>query len=128
MKSDLIYSLPYLDEYEYKNINLSKIREKKFKLSLFDNNIRIKNSQTIDFYFFEYFSLQRITHLTIGYFYNISELNKFFGKIKLYELCNMKKFICFLKSNNKINEKSLTTFFKLEWPKNTLESIKIMVQ
>ena len=128
MKSDLIYSLPYLDEYEYKNINLLKIREKKFKLSLFDNNIRIKSSQSIDFYFFEYFSLQRITHLTIGYFYNISELNKFFRKIKLYELCNMKKFICFLKSNNKINEKSLTNFFKLEWPKNTLESIKIIFE
>ena len=128
MKSDLIYTIPYLDEYEYKNINLSKINQKKFKLVLFDNNIKIKKSQTIDFYFFEYFSLQRITHLIIGYFYNISELNEFLGKIKLYELCNMKKFICFLKSNNKINEKSLTKFFKLEWPKNTLETIKIIFE
>ena len=128
IKSDLIYSLPYIDEYEYKNINLSKINEKKFKLVLFDNNIKVKNSQSIDFYFFEYFSFQRITHLIIGYFINISELNKFLKKIKLYELCNMKKFICFIKSNNKINEKTLTTFFKLEWPKNTLESIKIIFE
>ena len=128
IKSDLIYSLPYIDEYEYKNIHISQKNEKKFKLVLFDNNIKIKNSQSIDFYFFEYFSLQRITHLILGYFYNISELNKFLKKIKLYELCNMKKFICFLKNNNKISEKSLTTFFKLEWPKNTLESIKIIFE
>ena len=128
MKSDLIYTIPYLDEYEYRNINFSKKNQKKFKLVLFDNNIKIKKSQTIDFYFFEYFSLQRITHLIIGYFHNISELNSFLGKIKLYELCNMKKFICFLKSNSKINEKSLTKFFKLEWPKNTLETIKIIFE
>ena len=129
VKPDLIYSLPYLDEYEYKNIHSLKInQEKKFKLVLFDNNIRIKNSQTIDFYFFEYFSLQRITHLIIGYFHNIKELNKLLTKIKLYELCNMRKFVCFLKSNNKINEKTLTTFFKLEWPKNALESIKIIFE
>ena len=103
VKPDLIYSLPYLDEYEYKNINLKKRNKKKFKLVLFDNNIKIKNSQTIDFYFFEYYSLQRITKLVIGYFSNIKELNKFLGKIKLEELCNMKKFICFLKNNGKIN-------------------------
>ena len=128
IKSDLIYSLPYLDEYEYKNIKLSNTNKKRFKLVLFDNNIRIKKSQTIDFYYFEYFSLQRITKLVLGYIYNISELNSFLNKIKLYELCNMKNFICFLKSNNKINEKSLTTFFKLQWPKNTLTSIKIIFE
>ena len=129
IKPDLMYSLPYLEEYKYKNINsLEMNQEKKFKLVLFDNNIRIKNSQTIDFYFFEYFSLQRITHLTIGYFHNIKELNALLTKIKLYELCNMRKIICFLKSNNKINEKTLTTFFKLEWPKNSLESIKIIFE
>ena len=128
IKSDLMYSLPYLDEYEYKNIKLSSTNKKRFKLVLFDNNIRIKKSQTIDFYYFEYFSLQRITKLVLGYIHNISELNLFLNKIKLYELCNMKNFICFLKSNNKINEKSLTTFFKLQWPKNTLTSIKIIFE
>ena len=128
IKPDLIYSFPHLDEYRYKNIDYSKINQKEFKLVLFDNNIRIKKSQTIDFYFFEYFSLQRITNLNIGYFYNISELNLYLEKIKLYELCNMKKFVCFLKSNNKINEKSLTKFFKLQWPKNTLESIKLIFE
>ena len=128
IKSDLIYSLPYLDEYEYKNIKLSSQNKKSFKLVLFDNNIRIKNSQTIDFYYFEYYSFQRITKLVLGYIYNISELNLFLNKIKLYELCNMKNFICFLKSNNKVNEKSLTTFFKLQWPKNTLTSIKIIFE
>ena len=128
VKPDLIYSLPYLDEYEYKNINLKKRNKKKFKLVLFDNNIKIKNSQTIDFYFFEYYSLQRITQLVIGYFSNIKELNKFLSKIKLDELCNMKKFICFLKNNGKINEKSLTTFYKQQWPKNTLETIKIIFE
>ena len=128
IKSDLIYSLPYLEEYEYKNICSYNTNKKKFKLVLFDNNIRIKKSQTIDFYFFEYYSLQRITKLILGYFYNISELNMFLNKIKLYELCNMKNFICFIKSNNKINEKSLTTFFKLQWPKSTLVSIKLIFE
>ena len=75
IKSDLIYSLPYLDEYEYKNIKISNKAKKSFKLLLFDNNIRIKKSQTIDFYYFEYYSLQRITKLVLGYIYNISELN-----------------------------------------------------
>jgi hypothetical protein len=128
VKPDLIYSLPYLDEYEYKNVNIRKKNKKKFMLVLFDNNIKIKSSQIIDFYFFEYYSLQRITKLVIGYFNNLKELNKFLGKIKLYELCNMKKFICFLKNNMKINEKSLATFFKLHWPKNTLETIKIIFE
>ena len=40
----------------------------------------------------------------------------------------MKKFTCFMKSNYKINEKSLTTFFKLDWPKNTLNCIKIIFE
>ena len=128
IKSDLIYSFPYLDEFKYKNINYIDRNQKVFKLVLFDNNIRIKKSQTIDFYYFEFFSIQRINNLILGYFHNISELNTFLGKIKLYELCNMKKFVCFLKSNNKINEKSLTKFFKLQWPKNTLESIKLIFE
>ena len=33
-----------------------------------------------------------------------------------------------MKSNYKINEKSLTTFFKLDWPKNTLNCIKIIFE
>jgi hypothetical protein len=40
----------------------------------------------------------------------------------------MKQFTCFLKSNHKIKEKSLATFFKLDWPKNTLTSIKIIFE
>ena len=55
VKPDLIYSLPYLDEYEYKNVNVGKKNKKKFKVILFDNNIKIKNTQTIEFYFFEYY-------------------------------------------------------------------------
>ena len=125
-KSDLIYSFPCLDENKYIKFNLKK--KKKFRLLLFDNNINIKKNKIIDFYFFEQYSLKRIEDLCIGYFLNISELNRFLRKIKLHELCNLKKFKCFLKSNYKIKEKSLSTFFKLDWPKNTLTSIKIIFE
>ena len=95
---------------------------------MFDNNIKIRKNKIIDFYFFEEYSLKRIEDLQLGYFLNISELVRFFRKIKLYELCNMKKFTCFLQSNHKIDEKTLSAFFKLDWPKNTLTSIKIIFE
>ena len=125
-KLDLIYSFPCLDENKY--IKFIPKKKKKFKLVLFDNNINIKKNKIIDFYFFEEYLLKRIEDICIGYFLDISELNIFLRKIKLYELCNLKKFTCFLKSNYKIKEKSLSTFFKLDWPKNTLTSIKIIFE
>ena len=127
INSDSIYSFPCLEEKEYSKFNLNN-KKKKFKLLLFDNNINIRDNKIIDFYFFENFSIKRIEDLSLGYFNNILELNKFLKKIKLYELCNMKKFSCFLKNNYKIKEKSLTTFFKLDWPKNTLTSFKIIFE
>ena len=127
-KFSSIYSLPYLNEDEYIKFNINNKKKKKFKLILFDNNIIIKKNNIIDFYCFEQYSLKKINQLTLGYFFNISELNKFLRKIKLYELCNMTKFTCFLKSNHKITEKALSTFFKLDWPKNSLTSIKIIFE
>ena len=127
-KFDSIYSLPYLNEDEYTKFNIQNKKKKKFKLILFDNNIIIKKNNIIDFYCFEQYSLKKINQLTLGYFYNISELNTFLRKIKLNELCNMTKFTCFLKSNHKITEKTLSTFFKLDWPKNSLTSIKIIFE
>ena len=38
------------------------------------------------------------------------------------------KIFLFLKNIYKIKEKSLTTFFKLVWPKNTLTSFKIIFE
>ena len=128
ISSDSIYCFPSLDEKEYIKFNNKNINKKKFKLILFDNNISINKNKIIDFYFFEHYSISRITELNIGYFVHILELNRFLRKIKLYELCNMKKFTCYLKSNYKINEKSLSTFFKLNWPKNILTSIKIIFE
>ena len=127
-KLDSIYSLPILNEDEYIKFNIQNKKKKKFKLILFDNNIHIKKNNIIDFYCFEQYSLKKIEELTLGYFFNLSELNRFFKKIKLNELCNMKKFTCFLKSNHKITEKTLSTFFKLDWPKNSLTSIKIIFE
>ena len=127
-KFSSIYSLPYLNEDEYTKFNINNKKKKKFELILFDNNIIIKKNNIIDFYCFEQYSLKKINELTLGYFFNISELNKFLRKIKLYELCNMTKFTCFLKSNHKITEKALSTFFKLDWPKNSLTSIKIIFE
>ena len=127
-KCDSIYSLPYLNEDEYTKFNIQNKKKKKFKLILFDNNIIIKKNNILDFYCFEQYSLKKINQLTLGYFYNISDLNTFLRKIKLNELCNMTKFTCFLKSNHKITEKTLSTFFKLDWPKNSLTSIKIIFE
>ena len=127
-KFDSIYNFPCLDEKEYNQFNIIKNKKKQFKLLLFDNNINIRKNKIIDFYFFEQYSLKRIQDLCLGYFINISELNRFLGKVKIYELFNMKKFTCFLKSNHKINEKTLSTFFKLDWPKNTLTCIKIIFE
>ena len=125
---DSIYNFSCLDEKEYNKFNIFNKKKKQFKLILFDNNISISKKTIIDFYFFEHFSLKRIEDLYLGYFLNISELNRFLKKIKLYELCNLKQFTCFLKSNHKIKEKSLSTFFKLDWPKNTLTGIKIIFE
>ena len=127
-KSDSIYNFSCLDEKEYNKFNITKNKKKQFKLLLFDNNINIRKNKIIDFYFFEQYSLKRIQDLCLGYFMNILELNRFLSKIKIYELFNMKQFTCFLKSNHKIKEKSLATFFKLDWPKNTLTSIKIIFE
>ena len=127
-KSDSIYSFPIFNDKENLKFNVINDKKKKFKLILFDDSIKIRKNKIIDFYYFEQYSIKRIEKLSLGYFLNISELNRFFGKIKLYELCNMKKFTCFIKSNHKIDEKSLSTFFKLDWPKNTLTSIKIIFE
>ena len=127
-KSDSIYNFSCINEYYYNRININNSKKNQFDLLLFDNNINIRKNKIIDFYFFENYSLKKIQHLCLGYFFNISELNRFLKKIKLNELWNMKKFTCFMKSNYKINEKSLTTFFKLDWPKNTLNCIKIIFE
>ena len=127
-KSDSIYNFSCLNENIYNRININDTKNSRFNLLLFDNNINIRKNKIIDFYFFENYSLKKIEDLCLGYFFNISELNRFFKKIKLYELFNLKKFTCFLKSNHKIDEKSLSTFFKLDWPKNTLTSIKIIFE
>ena len=127
-KFDSIYSLPYLNEDEYIKFNIHNKKKKNFKLILFDKNIIIKKNNIIDFYCFEQYSFKKITQLVLGYFVNISELNTFLRKIKLNELCNMIKFTCFLKSNHKITEKTLSAFFKLDWPKNSLTSIKIIFE
>ena len=127
-KSDSIYNFSCINEYYYNRININNSKKNQCDLLLFDNNINIRKNKIIDFYFFENYSLKKIQHLCLGYFFNISELNLFLKKIKLNELWNMKKFTCFMKSNYKINEKSLTTFFKLDWPKNTLNCIKITLK
>ena len=119
---DLIYSMPDLQEFDFEE------KKKKFRLVLFDNAIKVKNNSIVDFNYFEYYQVNRITKLVIGYFSNINELNLFLGKIKLYELCNLEKIICFLKSNRKINDKSLTTFFKFKWPKQCLKSILLIFE
>ena len=127
-KSDSIYNFSCINENTYNRININNEKNSRFNLLLFDNNINIRKNKIIDFYFFENYSLKKIEDLCLGYFFNISELNRFLKKIKLYELFNLKKFTCFLKSNHKIDEKSLSTFFKLDWPKNTLASIKIIFE
>ena len=127
-KSDSIYNFSCINENTYNRININNTKNSRFNLLLFDNNINIRKNKIIDFYYFENYSLEKIEDLCLGYFFNISELNRFFKKIKLYELFNLKKFTCFLKSNHKIDEKSLSTFFKLDWPKNTLASIKIIFE
>ena len=95
------------------------------------NNIKIVNNKNIEFYFFNeknYFNLNRISHLKIGYFNNLVEINVLFNKFKLYELYSLQKIIIFIKNNSSLTSKILSKFFSLKWPKNNLKSIKIIFE
>jgi len=133
--NDLILSTPNL--FFDINIYNEKIKKNKknkntfFYLTLLENNIKIVNNKNIEFYFFNqknYFNLNRISHLKIGYFNNLVEINVLFNKFKLYELYSLQKVIFFIKNNSSLTLKILSKFFALKWPKNNLKSIKIIYE
>ena len=133
--NDLILSTPNLFfDINIYNEKIKKIKKNKnsfFYLTLFENNIKIVNNKNIEFYFFNeknYFNLNRISHLKIGYFNNLVEINVLFNKFKLYELYSLQKIIIFIKNNSSLTPKILSKFFSLKWPKNNLKSIKIIFE
>ena len=97
-----------------------------YKLTLFETNIKIIKSQTIDFFYFRNFAINTITHLTLGYFPTITELNTFLHKLPLTNTTYLSKVKFFLKSNHNFSYTTLTTFFSFTWPKHTLTSIKLI--
>ena len=99
-----------------------------YKLTLFETNIKIIKSQTIDFFYFRNFAINTITHLTLGYFTTITELNTFLHKLPLDNSTSLSKVKFLLKSNHNFSYTSFTTFFSFTWPKQTLTSIKLIYE
>ena len=110
------------------NNNNSNNSNYTYKLTLFETNIKIIKIQIIDFFYFRNFSINTITHLTLGYFPSITELNTFLHKLPLINTTSLSKVKFFLKSNHNFSYTTLTTFFSFTWPKHTLTSIKLIYE